>query len=118
MKFVQHPVVLKDLTSTELHDALAPLGVSPHLARQLQVAAVRRDQIPVSLPAVSARLLERVGRVVRLPRLDMISKVVSPQDGFAKYLFSGDGPELFEVSSCHGATGHPRLDPDRRVQYP
>ncbi len=91
------PVLLKDLTSLELHDALTPLGVSLHLARQLQAAAVRRDQIPESLPAVSSRLLERVRQDVRLPRLAVLSKTVSPRDGFAKYLFSGDGPERFEA---------------------
>jgi len=91
------PVLLKDLTSAELHAALAPLGVSLHLARQLQVAAVRRDQIPESLPAVSSRLLGRVGQAARLPRLDTLSKIVSPRDGFAKYLFRGDGPESFEA---------------------
>lgn len=91
------PVLLKDLTSLELHAALAPLGVSLHLARQLQVAAVRRDQIPVSLPAVSSRLLERVGQAARLPRLATLGRIVSPSDGFAKYLFRGDGPEAFEA---------------------
>ncbi|MEI6786907.1 MAG: radical SAM protein [bacterium] len=91
------PVNLKDLTSSELHSALASLGVSLHLARQLQAAAVKRDEIPESLPAVSGKLLERVGRVVRLPRLVTLNKVVSPCDGFAKYLFRGDGPESFEA---------------------
>ncbi len=89
--------LFKDLTATELYAVLAPLGVSPHLARQLQAATVRHDVFPERLPAVSTKLLERVGREVRLPRLKMLRKVVSPQDGFAKYLFCGDGPEPFEA---------------------
>jgi 23S rRNA (adenine2503-C2)-methyltransferase len=91
------PVLLKDLTSSELSVALASLGVSPHLARQLQVAAVKRDEIPESLPAVSAKLLERVRREVRLPRLSLLNKAVSPCDGFAKYLFRGDDQESYEA---------------------
>jgi 23S rRNA (adenine2503-C2)-methyltransferase len=91
------PVLLKNLTATELYGALAPLGVSLHLARQLQAAAVRRDEIPERLHAVSPKLLERVRQEVGLPRLTTLNKIVSPQDGFAKYLFTGDGPESFEA---------------------
>ncbi len=91
------PVLLKDLTSGELHASLAPMGVSLRLARQLQAAAIRRDELPVSLPAVSARLLERVSHAVQLPRLSLVDKVISPRDGFAKYLFRGDSPEPFEA---------------------
>jgi 23S rRNA (adenine2503-C2)-methyltransferase len=91
------PILLKDLTAVELHAALAPWGVSLHLARQLQAAAVRRDEIPERLHAVSPKLLDRVRAEVRLPRLITRSKVVSPQDGFSKYLFEGDGPESFEA---------------------
>ena len=90
-------ILLKNLTALELHVALAPLGVSLHLARQLQAAAVRRDEIPEALHAVTPKLLERVRREVRLPRLTTLNKIVSPRDGFAKYLFSGDGPESFEA---------------------
>lgn len=91
------PIRLKELTSQEMHQALAPLGVSPHLARQIQAAAVRRDEFPERLPGVSPRLLERVRAGIRLPRLVTLDKVVSPVDGFAKYLFSGDDPEPFEA---------------------
>ena len=91
------PILLKDSTSAELHAALAPLGVSLRLARRLLAAAVRRDEIPASLPEVSDKVLARVRREVRLPRLERIDKVVSPRDGFAKYLFRGEGPEPFEA---------------------
>ena len=90
-------ILLKDSTSTELHAALAPLGVSLRLARRLQAAAVRRDEIPESIPEVSPKLLDQVREAVRLPRLVQVKKVVSTQDGFAKYLFRGDGPEPFEA---------------------
>lgn len=93
----RQPILLKDMTAQELHAALAPLGVSLHLARQLQAAAVRRDEIPEKLHAVSPKLLGRVRRAVRLPRLTTLNTVVSSRDGFAKYLFSGDGPESFEA---------------------
>ena len=32
-----------------------------------------------------------------IPNLTLIEKQISPRDGFAKYLFSGDGPEPFEA---------------------
>ena len=90
-------ILLKNLTATELHAALAPWEVSLRLARRLQAAAVRRDEIPESLPEVSDRLLARVRGEVRLPRLVQLEKVVSARDGFAKYLFEGDGEGRFEA---------------------
>jgi 23S rRNA (adenine2503-C2)-methyltransferase len=91
------PILLKDKTSQELQAALAPLGVSLRLARRLQAAALRQDRIPESLPEVSSGLLEKVGREVRLPRLLQLNKKISPTDGFAKYLFRGDGAGSFEA---------------------
>jgi 23S rRNA (adenine2503-C2)-methyltransferase len=91
------PIILKDVAAPELHAALAPLGVSLRLARRLQAAVLKRDAFPKSLPEVSDKLLARLGEEVRLPRLVRRRKAVSPRDGFAKYLFQGDGPELFEA---------------------
>ena len=90
-------ILLKNQTATELHAALAPWGVSLRLARRLQAAAVRRDEFPESLPEVSGNLLARVRREVRLPRLVQLEKVVSARDGFAKYLFEGEGKGRFEA---------------------
>ena len=91
------PIPLKNATAEELHAALAPLGVSLRLARRLQAAAVRRDEIPESLPEVSAALLDRIRREIRLPRLELLDRRVSARDGFVKYLFRGEGPEPFEA---------------------
>ena len=91
------PILQKNMTAPELHAALAPLGVSLRLARRLQAAAVRREEIPESLPEVSGKLLEKVREAVRLPRLVQLDKKTSARDGFAKYLFRGDGPEPFEA---------------------
>lgn len=91
------PVLLKDLTAAGLHAALAPLGASLRLARRLQAAAVRRDEIPDSLPEVSGALLERIRQEVRLPKLTQLDKKVSAKDGFAKYLFRGEGEGTFEA---------------------
>jgi 23S rRNA (adenine2503-C2)-methyltransferase len=90
-------ILLKDMTAPELHAALAPLGVSLRLARRLQAMAVRHDKIPEHLPEVSGRLLERIRREVRLPRLVQMDKVVSAQDRFAKYLFQGEGEGAIEA---------------------
>ena len=91
------PALLKDCTATDLQVALAPLGVSLRLARRLQAAVVRGGGFPASLPEVSPALLDRIRREVRLPRLATRGRRVSPRDGFAKYVFTGDGSEPFEA---------------------
>jgi 23S rRNA (adenine2503-C2)-methyltransferase len=93
------PVRFKDCTADELHQRLAHLGVTPRLARRLQHAIVRRGaaEVPAELPEVSPRLLERVRKTTWIPRLALLEKSVSPTDGFAKYLFQGDGPDPFEA---------------------
>ena len=90
------PIALKNLPSPELAAALAPLGASPRLARRLQAAALKLNAFPDSLPEVSPRLLSRIRHSVRFPSLDRLDVRVSPRDGFAKYIFRGDGPEPFE----------------------
>lgn len=92
-------IYLKDHTSTELASALADLNVSDRLVRQLHAAAVRRDarELPAELPNVSWRLLEKLRECVAIPRLTLVDKKVSPQDGFAKYLFRGEGASEFEA---------------------
>ena len=91
------PILLKNLTSAELHAALAPRGVSLRLARRLQAAVLRRGEFPAELPEVSGQLLKQIRAAVELPRLETLDRRVSPRDGFAKYLFRGAGPESFEA---------------------
>jgi 23S rRNA (adenine2503-C2)-methyltransferase len=92
-------ILLKDLTSTELAQALADLAPPDRLVRQLHAAAVRRGmtELPVELPNFSRRLLREIGQCVTIPRLKLVDKVVSPRDGFAKYLFQGEGAGQFEA---------------------
>ncbi len=92
-------ILFKEHTADELHARLAPLGVTPRLARRLQNAVVRQGaaEVPAELPEVSPRLLRRVRETTSIPRLTLVEKSVSPVDGFAKYLFRGDGPEPFEA---------------------
>jgi 23S rRNA (adenine2503-C2)-methyltransferase len=91
------PIRFKDVTSLALHERLAPLGVSPRLARRLQAAVLRTGSVPDSMPEVPRRLLGAVRRTAEVPHLTLLEKVVSPADGFAKYLFRGEGPEPFEA---------------------
>ncbi|TXT38474.1 MAG: Uncharacterized protein FD138_358, partial [Planctomycetota bacterium] len=92
-------ILLKDQTSTELALALADLALPERLVRQLYAAAVRRGatEIPTELPTVSPRVLQKVRERVTIPHLKLLDKIVSPQDGFAKYLFEGDGNGRFEA---------------------
>lgn len=91
------PIFFKDLTSAGLHERLAPLGVSPRLARRLQAAVLRTGAVPDAMPEVPRRLLDRVRGATTVPRLTLLDKAVSAADGFTKYLFRGDGPEPFEA---------------------
>jgi len=91
------PLLFKNSTASDLHAELAPLGVSLRLARRLQAAVLRRDAFPESLPEVSDKLLARIREEVVLPRLVQKAKAVSARDGFAKYLFQGQGPQPFEA---------------------
>nr|CAI78565.1 hypothetical protein [uncultured Aminicenantes bacterium] len=97
IRFQPMPLQFKDLTAAELHAALAPEGVSLRLARRLQAAVLKRDAFPRTLPEVSDKMLARIREEVRLPKLVLKDKAVSARDGFAKYLFQGDGPEPFEA---------------------
>jgi 23S rRNA (adenine2503-C2)-methyltransferase len=91
-------VRFKEHTAESLHAALAPLGVDARLARRLQAEVMQKGgQVPAQMPEVSRRLLEAVRSATEIPRLEMVEKAVSPTDGFAKYLFRGEGPEAFEA---------------------
>lgn len=92
-------ILLKDLTSDELLQTLSDLGPPARVVRQLHSAAVRRGaiEIPAELPSVSPRLLQQIRQRASIPRLTLVDKVVSPRDGFAKYLFRGEGAGQFEA---------------------
>jgi len=81
----------------QVYESLSSLGVRPRLARLLQVAAIRKSQYPDHVPGVSARVLEQVRERTSIPNLTLVDKIVSSQDGFAKYLFRGERPEAFEA---------------------
>ncbi|MFO0881681.1 MAG: radical SAM protein [Gemmataceae bacterium] len=88
----------KDHTAVTLHQALASLGVDARLARRLQAAVLQKwGRIPDQMPEVSRRLLERVREATTIPQLTRVEKAVSPTDGFAKYLFQGEGEGVFEA---------------------
>jgi 23S rRNA (adenine2503-C2)-methyltransferase len=95
---LENPLLLKAFPSAELHARLAPLGVTARQARLLQLAAVRHGTFPeAAANGFSARLLAAVRRSATIPHLTLVEKRVSPQDGFAKYLFSGSDGERFEA---------------------
>ncbi len=93
------PVHFKEYTAEGLVERLAPFGLTPPLARRLQAAVLQRGatELPASLPTVSPRVLTALRAATVIPRLTLLEKATSPTDGFAKYLFRGDGPEPFEA---------------------
>jgi 23S rRNA (adenine2503-C2)-methyltransferase len=98
MNAMPNAILLKDLTAEQLHAQLEHLGVTLHQSRQIHAAAVRRGEYPTSAEhGIAARLLEEVRQCTAIPNLTILEKHISPTDGFAKYLFRGDGPEPFEA---------------------
>ena len=90
-------ILLKNQNSDQLHASLAHAGVSPHLARRLLAAAVKRSELPAPGSGLTARLRDELLTLTEIPHLTPVQKVVSPQDGFAKYLFQGRGVGQFEA---------------------
>lgn len=91
------PLLLKELTAEQLHAGLAHVGLTLRLARILQGVSVRQSELPAAVPGVSPKVLTQVRQLLSLPHLTQLDKVISPQDGFTKYLFQGAGPEPFEA---------------------
>ena len=60
---------------------------------------MRQSELPVKDSTISATVLQRVRAATVMPVLTRVSRVESPADGFIKYLFSGEGPGLFEAVS-------------------
>lgn len=91
--------LFKDGTSADAMEALRETGLNEAVARKLQSHILRKREvaIPDGWPGVSPRLLERVRQASRIPRLDVVDAVVSPHDGFKKYLFRGEGEGEFEA---------------------
>lgn len=91
-------VRFKEHTSETLHPALAHLGVDARLARRLQAAVMQKvGCVPDAMPEVPKAVLRRVREATEIPRLELVEKAVSPTDGFAKYLFRGEGDGVFEA---------------------
>ena len=90
-------VLLKNQTSAELHASLAHAGVTPHLARRLLAAAVRRGELPALGSDLTRPLREQLRVATEIPQLTRLRKVVSPTDGFARYVFQGGGEGQFEA---------------------
>jgi len=91
------PILFKEHTADGLHALLGNQGLTLRIARKLQAVVVQRHgEVPREMPEVSPRLLDRVRQATAIPRLALLEKSVSPTDGFAKYLFQGNGPEPFE----------------------
>jgi 23S rRNA (adenine2503-C2)-methyltransferase len=90
-------IILKSVTADELHDRLASVGLTPRQTQQIYATVIRRGTLPADDEGIKAQLLAEVRRRTAIPNLALVDKTVSPQDGFAKYLFRGDGPERFEA---------------------
>ncbi len=90
-------ILLKNETSERLHASLAIPGLSASQARQVLAAAIRRGELPGFGQGFSAALVDQLRAHTRVPQLALVDQVVSPTDGFTKYLFRGEEPGEFEA---------------------
>jgi 23S rRNA (adenine2503-C2)-methyltransferase len=88
------PILLKNQTAEELHKTL---GISLRQARMIQAVVIRKGKLPEAQAEISEKALKALRAATEIPNLTLADKTVSPQDGFAKYLFRGSGPEPFEA---------------------
>jgi 23S rRNA (adenine2503-C2)-methyltransferase len=88
------PLLLKNQTADELHKAP---GITLRQARMIQASVIRKGRLPEAQAGISEKALKALRAATQIPNLTVMDKQVSPQDGFAKYLFRGDGPEPFEA---------------------
>lgn len=88
------PALLKNQTAEELPGLL---NISARQARMIQATVIRKGKLPEAQAEISEKALKTLRTVTEIPHLTMVDKKISPQDGFAKYLFRGDGPEPFEA---------------------
>ncbi len=58
---------------------------------------MRRNEIPLHIPEVSPKILERVHEAAVVPNLTLVERIVSQRDNFARYLFRGTGSDVFEA---------------------
>lgn len=87
-------LLLKNQTAEELH---RQLSITLRQARMIQAVVIRKGKLPDVQAEISEKALNAIRAATEIPNLTVMDKVVSPQDGFAKYLFQGVGPELFEA---------------------
>jgi 23S rRNA (adenine2503-C2)-methyltransferase len=87
------------MTTDELSRFTESLGMGARIARQMQgLAMKRRNRALPELPPEDfgkknwAALREQVS----VPNLEIVDRVVSPEDGFARYVFRGKDDQLFE----------------------
>ena len=87
-------IFLKNQTAEELREAL---GITLRQARMIQAVVIRKGKLPEVQAEISEKALKALRASTEIPNLTIADKTVSPQDGFAKYLFRGDGSEPFEA---------------------
>ena len=88
------PILLKNQTAEELPRMS---GLTPRQARMVHAAVIRTGKLPKTQDGLPEKTLQTLRDTAKIPNLTRVDKTVSPQDGFAKYLFRGNGPELFEA---------------------
>ena len=93
-------MILKNLTTDQLASSGAILGMSPRHARQIQTLVFKhgcKAMPEAALSEISKLKWKSFVEAIQIPHLRQVEKIVSPYDGFAKYLFEGIDAQRFEA---------------------
>lgn len=97
--FIAVMITLKNHSTESLIEVFYPEVKSIPAIRQIQLCAVKRrmKELPSTLDGVSKSRWELLKSKTRISHLRLEDSVVSPTDGFKKYVFSGEESGRFET---------------------
>jgi 23S rRNA (adenine2503-C2)-methyltransferase len=100
-------ILFKNCTAEEIKEKFSAFGteISSRLAMRIQGYIFKNDSFPSNLTETAPSLLSKINENAIYPNLTLLSKETSQTDMFAKYLFRGSDPEVFESVRIPVPTG-------------
>lgn len=92
-------LILKNYSTNALMHELQCAPDDIRIIRQVQLCAVKKslDQLPHQLHGIATAKWQAIASRVRVPHLKLVNSIISPTDGFKKYIFEGEKSGRFET---------------------
>ncbi len=92
-------LILKNYSTSTLMHQLQCVPEDIRVIRQIQLCAVKKNmvELPGQLHGIATSRWQSVASRLRVPHLKLVSSIVSPTDGFKKYIFEGEKAGQFET---------------------